>query len=218
MGRGKVELKRIENKINRQVTFSKRRTGLLKKANEISVLCDADVALIVFSPKGKLFDMERVLERYERYSYSERQLNPPDPTSYGSWALEKAKLTARLEVLQKNVKHYVGEDLDSLSLKELQSLEQHLESALKHIRSKKNQQMDESISVLQKKAKSIQEQNNVLAKNIKEKQKEVAKESDWGRHDCDLNNSQPKRVAEEGSEVQDQIGTQLPSWMRLVGD
>ncbi|GAA0164513.1 MADS box transcription factor [Lithospermum erythrorhizon] len=54
MGRGKVQLRRIENKINRQVTFSKRRTGLLKKANEISVLCDAEVALIVFSTKGKL--------------------------------------------------------------------------------------------------------------------------------------------------------------------
>ena len=56
MGRGRVQLKRIENKINRQVTFSKRRTGLLKKAHEISVLCDADVALIVFSTKGKLFE------------------------------------------------------------------------------------------------------------------------------------------------------------------
>lgn len=56
MGRGRVQLKRIENKINRQVTFSKRRTGLLKKAHEISVLCDAQVALIVFSTKGKLFE------------------------------------------------------------------------------------------------------------------------------------------------------------------
>jgi MADS-box transcription factor len=56
MGRGKVQLKRIENKINRQVTFSKRRNGLLKKAHEISVLCDAEVAVIVFSPKGKLYE------------------------------------------------------------------------------------------------------------------------------------------------------------------
>ncbi|KAF5195044.1 Mads-box transcription factor, partial [Thalictrum thalictroides] len=54
MGRGKVELKRIENKINQQVTFAKRRNGLLKKAYELSVLCDAEVALIVFSNKGKL--------------------------------------------------------------------------------------------------------------------------------------------------------------------
>ena len=51
-----MQEKRIENKINRQVTFSKRRAGLLKKAHEISVLCDAEVALIVFSHKGKLFE------------------------------------------------------------------------------------------------------------------------------------------------------------------
>ena len=55
MGRGRVELKRIENKINRQVTFSKRKTGLLKKAKELSVLCDAEVAPVIFSPRGKLF-------------------------------------------------------------------------------------------------------------------------------------------------------------------
>ena len=56
MGRGKVQLKRIENKINRQVTFSKRRSGLLKKAFELGVLCDAEVALIVFSPRGRLYE------------------------------------------------------------------------------------------------------------------------------------------------------------------
>nr|AXY87492.1 MADS-box protein-like protein [Cymbidium goeringii] len=56
MGRGRVQLKRIENKINRQVTFSKRRSGLLKKAHELSILCDAEVALIIFSTKGKLYE------------------------------------------------------------------------------------------------------------------------------------------------------------------
>ena len=56
MGRGRVELKRIDNKINRQVTFSKRRNGLLKKAYELFVLCDAEVALIVFSSRGKLYE------------------------------------------------------------------------------------------------------------------------------------------------------------------
>ena len=56
MGRGRVELKRIENKINRQVTFSKRRNGLLKKAYELSVLCEAEIALIIFSSRGKLYE------------------------------------------------------------------------------------------------------------------------------------------------------------------
>ena len=49
MGRGKIEIKRIENTTNRQVTFCKRRNDLLKKAYELSVICDAEVALIVFS-------------------------------------------------------------------------------------------------------------------------------------------------------------------------
>lgn len=55
MGRGKVELKRIENQTNRQVSFSKRRSGLIKKACELSILCDAEVALILFSPSGKAY-------------------------------------------------------------------------------------------------------------------------------------------------------------------
>ena len=105
-----MQLKRIENKINRQVTFSKRRSGLLKKAHEISVLCDAEVALMVFSTKGKLFEystnscMERILERYERYSYAEGQLLSNDPELNGSWSLEHAKLKARMDVLQRNQK------------------------------------------------------------------------------------------------------------------
>ena len=54
MGRGKIEIRKIENPISRQVTFSKRRKGLLKKAHELSVLCDAQIGLIVFSERGKM--------------------------------------------------------------------------------------------------------------------------------------------------------------------
>jgi hypothetical protein len=54
MGRVKLQIKRIENITNRQVTFSKRRNGLIKKAYELSVLCDIDIALIMFSPSQKL--------------------------------------------------------------------------------------------------------------------------------------------------------------------
>lgn len=54
MGRGKIEVKKIENNTRRQVTFSKRRSGLVKKTHELSVLCDAQIGLIVFSTKGKL--------------------------------------------------------------------------------------------------------------------------------------------------------------------
>lgn len=54
MGRGKIPIKRIENQTTRQVTFSKRRAGLLKKTHELSVLCDAQIGLIIFSSTGKM--------------------------------------------------------------------------------------------------------------------------------------------------------------------
>ncbi|KAJ8505020.1 hypothetical protein OPV22_005906 [Ensete ventricosum] len=71
MGRGKIEIKRIENTTNRQVTFCKRRNGLLKKAYELSVLCDAEVALIVFSSRGRLYEyannnIKSTIERYKK--------------------------------------------------------------------------------------------------------------------------------------------------------
>lgn len=57
MARGKVQLKRIENPVHRQVTFCKRRAGLLKKAKELSVLCDAEIGLFIFSAHGKLYEL-----------------------------------------------------------------------------------------------------------------------------------------------------------------
>ncbi|KAI4335876.1 hypothetical protein L6164_014478 [Bauhinia variegata] len=242
MGRGRVQLKRIENKINRQVTFSKRRSGLLKKAHEISVLCDAEVAMIVFSTKGKLFEyssdpcMERILERYERYSYAERQLAANDQQSNGDWTLEHAKLKARVAVLQKNLRHFKGEDLDGLSSKELQNLEQQLDSALKQIRTRKNQLMHESISDLQKKDRALQEQNNLLAKKVKEKEKTLAQQAQWEQqnqnHEVDNTcvllpqPSQPLNIGSsssnqgridggdyEGNPTQPRANTLLPPWM-----
>nr|XP_012463561.1 unnamed protein product [Gossypium raimondii] len=54
MGRGKIEIKKIEKSSSRQVTFSKRRNGLLKKAKELAILCDAELGLIIFSSTSKL--------------------------------------------------------------------------------------------------------------------------------------------------------------------
>lgn len=56
MVRGKVHLKRIQNPVNSRVTFSKRKGGLLKKAKELSLLCDAEVGLVIFSPTGKMYE------------------------------------------------------------------------------------------------------------------------------------------------------------------
>lgn len=71
MARGKVQMRRIENPVHRQVTFCKRRMGLLKKAKELSVLCDADIGVMVFSPHGKVYElatngnMQGLIERYK---------------------------------------------------------------------------------------------------------------------------------------------------------
>ncbi|XP_078436936.1 agamous-like MADS-box protein AGL65 isoform X2 [Wolffia australiana] len=53
MGRVKLKIKRLENTSGRQVTYSKRRAGILKKARELSILCDIDIVLLMFSPTGK---------------------------------------------------------------------------------------------------------------------------------------------------------------------
>jgi MADS-box transcription factor len=56
MGRGKIEIKLIENQTNRQVTYSKRRNGIFKKAQELTVLCDAQVSLIMQSSTDKIHE------------------------------------------------------------------------------------------------------------------------------------------------------------------
>uniref|UniRef100_A0A7N2L7Z3 MADS-box domain-containing protein n=1 Tax=Quercus lobata TaxID=97700 RepID=A0A7N2L7Z3_QUELO len=69
MGRKKVVLKRIEDKSSRQVTFSKRRSGLIKKARELSVLCDVEIALCVFSSRGKLYEFSSGNRRWSWFSF-----------------------------------------------------------------------------------------------------------------------------------------------------
>ncbi|GAA0175653.1 MADS box transcription factor [Lithospermum erythrorhizon] len=73
MVRQKIQIKKIDNLASRQVTFSKRRRGIFKKANELSTLCDAEIALIAFSATGKLFEyssssMMQIIERYKMQS------------------------------------------------------------------------------------------------------------------------------------------------------
>ncbi|KAL4591893.1 hypothetical protein LXL04_004868 [Taraxacum kok-saghyz] len=81
MGRRKLEIKRIKDKSSRLVAFSKRRTGLFKKARQLSVLCDVDVSVVVFSDSGKLYDfcsgganksmLASITFRYKQYGISE---------------------------------------------------------------------------------------------------------------------------------------------------
>jgi len=72
MGRKKIQITRITDERNRQVTFTKRKFGLMKKAYELSVLCDCEIAVIIFNSHNKLFqyastDMDKVLLKYTEY-------------------------------------------------------------------------------------------------------------------------------------------------------
>ncbi|KAL1556591.1 MADS-box protein-like protein isoform X3 [Salvia divinorum] len=171
MGRGKVELKRIENKINRQVTFAKRRNGLLKKAYELSVLCDAEVALIIFSSKGKLYEfcstssMSKAVERYHRCSYGHIEANQSPDNDQNTYE-EYLKLKERAEILQQSQRHVLGEDLAQLDIKELDQLEHILDGTLKRTRSMKNHSLCDKLSDLQQKERSLMELNAALMNKL----------------------------------------------------
>lgn len=74
VGRKKIKIQRIEDDRNRQVTFLKRKNGLLKKAMELGVLCDCEVSVVIFNlNNGKLFEYssvppEKIFTRYATYS------------------------------------------------------------------------------------------------------------------------------------------------------
>ncbi|XP_057417154.1 agamous-like MADS-box protein MADS2 [Lotus japonicus] len=172
MGRGKVELKRIENKINRQVTFAKRRNGILKKAYELSVLCDAEVALIIFSNRGKLYEFSstssimKTLEKYQKYSYS--ALESSSPTNDTQNYQEYVRLKARVENLQRSQRNLLGEDIAQMNTTQLEQLENQLEVALRNIRSTKTQFMLDQLADLHNKEAVLVETNHVLRNKLEE--------------------------------------------------
>lgn len=175
MGRGRVELKRIENKINRQVTFAKRRNGLLKKAYELSVLCEAEVALIIFSNRGKLYEfcssasMLKTLERYQKCNYvPEPNVSAREAMAELSSQQEYMKLKARYEDLQRTQRNLLGEDLGPLNSKQLESLERQLDMSLKQIRSIRTQNMLDTLNDLQRKEHMLNEANMSLRERLME--------------------------------------------------
>ncbi|XP_031274432.1 agamous-like MADS-box protein MADS2 [Pistacia vera] len=187
MGRGRVELKRIENKINRQVTFAKRRNGLLKKAYELSVLCDAEVGLIIFSNRGKLYEfcssssMMKTLDRYQRCSYGALDANRAGNESQGTYQ-EYLKLKTTVEVLQRSQRNLLGEDLGPLCTKELDQLENQLETSLKHIRTTKTQFMVDQLGELQKREQILLETNKALRRKFEESSAQIPLRLPWDQN------------------------------------
>ncbi|AEC10175.1 Transcription factor MADS-box superfamily [Arabidopsis thaliana x Arabidopsis arenosa] len=165
IGRGKIEIKRIENTTNRQVTFCKRRNGLLKKAYELSVLCDAEVALVIFSTRGRLYEyannsVRGTIERYKKACSD--AVNPPTITEANTqyYQQEASKLRRQIRDIQNLNRHILGESLGSLNFKELKNLESRLEKGISRVRSKKHEMLVAEIEYMQKRVKEIELQND----------------------------------------------------------
>nr|KJB17704.1 hypothetical protein B456_003G011500 [Gossypium raimondii]KJB17705.1 hypothetical protein B456_003G011500 [Gossypium raimondii] len=139
MGRGKIEIKKIENATNRQVTYSKRRNGLFKKAQELTVLCDAKVSLIMFSSTGKFHEFlspnistKGVFDLYQKATGIDLWNSHYERMDENYRRLKEINKKLRREIRQR-----MGGDLNELNIKELQALEAKMDSSLLAIRERK---------------------------------------------------------------------------------
>uniref|UniRef100_A0A0D9YL17 MADS-box domain-containing protein n=1 Tax=Oryza glumipatula TaxID=40148 RepID=A0A0D9YL17_9ORYZ len=187
--RGRREMRRIEDATSRQVTFSKRRSGLLKKAFELSVLCDAEVALIVFSPRGRLYqfasassDLQRTIDRYLNHTKNSSAHEEGEESC--KWRSEATNLGKKIEAIEGYKSKLLGEGLGSCSVQELQELEVQLEKSLCSIRQKKQKMLMDQILELREKEMNLLKENMVLRDQCK------ALSSPWSTSVGELKNKQ----------------------------
>ncbi|KAI3689018.1 hypothetical protein L2E82_46966 [Cichorium intybus] len=155
MGRVKLQIKKIENTTNRQVTFSKRRNGLIKKAYELSVLCDVDVALIMFSPSGRasIFSgsrsIEEIMARYVNLPEHERGRSSPASTDSQVEEIRKEIIRCKSQLIEmeKRLRIFEGDPSEIIALCEAEYREQILQETLKHVRHRKVALPSEGINV-----------------------------------------------------------------------
>ncbi|KAF7062412.1 hypothetical protein CFC21_069020 [Triticum aestivum] len=135
--RGPVELRRIEDRTSRQVRFSKRRSGLFKKAFELGLLCDAEVALLVFSPAGRLYEyasssIEDTYDRYQAFGGAGKNLNE------GGASTNNDKDPSNIQSRLKEIASWsLQNNADDSDANELEKLEKLLTDALENTKSKK---------------------------------------------------------------------------------
>lgn len=172
MGRGKIEIKKIENANSRQVTFSKRRGGLLKKARELAILCDAEVALIIFSNTGKLFQysssgMNRTLSRYHKcVDFPDTPMVECGPERQQSKELDTLK--DEIAELQKKHLRLLGKELTDLGLNELQKLEQELSEGLVLVKEAKEELLMEQLEQSKIQERQVILENETLRRQVEE--------------------------------------------------
>ncbi|KAK3403824.1 hypothetical protein EUGRSUZ_K00202 [Eucalyptus grandis] len=171
MVRGKVQMRRIENVTSRQVTFSKRRPGLLKKAYELSVLCDAEVATIIFSQKGRLYEfssnseIRKTIDRYRRSTNDAATYQANIKQNILRLKQETTNMERKIELLEVSLRKLSGQCLGSCSMDEIQEIGDQLERSLSSIRERKAQLFNDQIRQLQAKERSLKEENaKLLAK------------------------------------------------------
>nr|BAE98676.1 short vegegative phase protein [Arabidopsis thaliana] len=167
MAREKIQIRKIDNATARQVTFSKRRRGLFKKAEELSVLCDADVALIIFSSTGKLFEfcsssMKEVLERHNLQSKNLEKLDQPSLELQLVENSDHARMSKEIADKSHRLRQMRGEELQGLDIEELQQLEKALETGLTRVIETKSDKIMSEISELQKKGMQLMDENKRL--------------------------------------------------------
>ncbi|XP_057542056.1 agamous-like MADS-box protein AGL27 isoform X1 [Amaranthus tricolor] len=176
MGRRKIEMKRIEDKSNRQVTFSKRRSGLIKKARELSVLCDVDVALLVFSNRGRLYEffsgasssssLSQVLERYQDSIAAEGKALINAEERKESSNLNCTEIQTFGELVKTVGRCLESPDVDNLSIDDFVKMEKQLADALVQTRNRKTQLMLESLVTLREQEKTLKAENEQLKKKV----------------------------------------------------
>nr|ACL93436.1 MAF4 [Arabidopsis thaliana] len=164
MGRRKVEIKRIENKSSRQVTFCKRRNGLMEKARQLSILCESSVALIIISATGRLYSfssgdsMAKILSRYELEQADDlKTLDLEEKT------LNYLSHKELLETIQCKIEEAKSENV---SIDCLKSLEEQLKTALSVTRARKTELMMELVKTHQEKEKLLREENQSLTNQL----------------------------------------------------
>uniref|UniRef100_A0A7C8ZVJ8 MADS-box domain-containing protein n=1 Tax=Opuntia streptacantha TaxID=393608 RepID=A0A7C8ZVJ8_OPUST len=172
MGRRKIEMKRIEDKSSRQVTFSKRRSGLVKKAKELSILCDVEVALVVFSSRGRLYEfcsagssrLSQLLKHYQDCSASQSSTitNEVEQEQH----LDYVDVEMCGQLVEKVERFVDGTDIEQHSLDDIEQLEKQLDAALMQIRTQKTQLMQESMVALQEQERMLREENEQLKEEV----------------------------------------------------